>query len=95
MPDAHTRNFEDRLDAMRQEAKHGITGRGVDVSGGPIPRRAGYYGEAVGVYSFRCVRYAVAVIVFKHAASFDHHRGVRGLCVCADVGERHRYAVLH
>ena len=32
---------------MRQEAKHGITSRGVDVSGGPIPRRVGYYGEAV------------------------------------------------
>src|SRR4029077_8633346 len=47
MPNERARNFEDRLDAMRQEAKHGITGRGVDVSGGPIPRSVGYYGEAV------------------------------------------------
>lgn len=43
------RNFEDRLDALRKEAKHGgaVTGRGVDVAGGPIPCRPGYYGEAV------------------------------------------------
>jgi Polysulphide reductase, NrfD len=47
MPDPRAPNFEDRLDAMRQEAKKGIIGRGVDVSGGPIPRSAGYYGEAV------------------------------------------------
>jgi len=47
MPNERARNFEDRLDAIRQEAKHGITGRGVDVSGGPIPRSVGYYGEAV------------------------------------------------
>ena len=47
MPNERARNFEDRLDALRQEAKHGITGRGVDVAGGPIPRSVGYYGEAV------------------------------------------------
>ncbi len=43
------RNFEDRLDSLRKEAKHGgaVTGRGVDVAGGPIPRLPGYYGEAV------------------------------------------------
>ncbi len=42
-------NFESRLDTLREEAKHGtpMQGRGVDVSGGPIPRYAGYYGEAV------------------------------------------------
>ena len=42
-------NFESRLDALREEAKHGapIQGRGVDVAGGPIPRHVGYYGEAV------------------------------------------------
>jgi hypothetical protein len=42
-------NFESRLDALREEAKHGtpVHGRGVDVAGGPIPRHAGYYGEAV------------------------------------------------
>ncbi|MBA3961373.1 MAG: polysulfide reductase NrfD [Chthoniobacterales bacterium] len=43
------RNFEDRLDSLRKGAKHGgaVTGRGVDISGGPIPRLPGYYGEAV------------------------------------------------
>ena len=42
-------DFEARLDALREGAKHGgaVTGRGVDVSGGPIPRYPGYYGEAV------------------------------------------------
>jgi hypothetical protein len=42
-------NFEDRLDSLRKEAKHGgaVTARGVDVAGGPIPRQPGYYGEAV------------------------------------------------
>ncbi len=42
-------NFEDRLDSLRKEAKHGgpVAGRGVDVAGGPIPKLPGYYGEAV------------------------------------------------
>ena len=42
-------NFEDKLEIWRKEAKHGgaVTGRGVDVTGGPIPKRPGYYGEAV------------------------------------------------
>ena len=43
------KNFEDRLDQWRKEAKHGdaVNGRGVDVAGGPIPKFPGYYGEAV------------------------------------------------
>lgn len=43
------RNFEKRLDALRQEAKRNgpVPGRGVDVAGGPIPKRPGYYGESV------------------------------------------------
>jgi hypothetical protein len=42
-------DFEARLDALREGAKHGgaITGRGVDVAGGPIPRQPGYYGQGV------------------------------------------------
>ncbi|MBA3608469.1 MAG: polysulfide reductase NrfD [Chthoniobacterales bacterium] len=42
-------DFEDRLDDLRREAKHGgaVTARGVDVAGGPIPHWPGYYGEAV------------------------------------------------
>jgi len=40
---------EQRLDQLREEAwnKSVVTGRGVDVAGGPIPRKAGYYGEPV------------------------------------------------
>jgi hypothetical protein len=50
MQHAHeTSNFEGRLSALREEAKHGapVHGRGVDVAGGPIPRHAGYYGEGI------------------------------------------------
>jgi Polysulphide reductase, NrfD len=40
---------EQRLEQLREQAwdKGTVVGRGVDVAGGPIPRRAGYYGEPV------------------------------------------------
>src|SRR6478735_12426624 len=40
---------ESRIEQLREEAwaKGVVTGHGVDVGGGPIPRRPGYYGEAV------------------------------------------------
>jgi formate-dependent nitrite reductase membrane component NrfD len=40
---------EKRLDQLRDEAweKGVVAGRGVDVAGGPIPRKAGYYGQPV------------------------------------------------
>ena len=40
---------EQRLDELRDEAwQKGVVGsRGVDVAGGPIPRKPGYYGEIV------------------------------------------------
>ena len=40
---------EKRLDQLRDEAwaKGVVTGNGVDVAGGPIPRKAGYYGAPV------------------------------------------------
>jgi hypothetical protein len=43
------RNFEERLSDLREQAKHGapLRGHGVDVVGGPIPCRAGYYGQSV------------------------------------------------
>ncbi len=49
MPNEQDKNFEDKLETWRREAKHGgaVTGRGVDVAGGPIPKRPGYFGEAV------------------------------------------------
>src|SRR3954464_11440225 len=40
---------EQRLEQLRAEAasKGAVTGRGVDVVGGPIPRKPGYYGQPV------------------------------------------------
>src|SRR5215831_6911750 len=40
---------ESRIDQIREEAwaKGVVTGRGVDVGGGPIPRKPGYYGQPV------------------------------------------------
>lgn len=40
---------EKRLDELREEAweKGAVTGRGVDVAGGPIPRKRGYYGQPI------------------------------------------------
>src|SRR5215510_12368355 len=40
---------ESRLDKLREEAqtKGVVAGRGVDVAGGPIPRKPGYYGQPV------------------------------------------------
>jgi hypothetical protein len=40
---------EQRLDQLREQAwkKGVVAGRGVDVSGGPIPQKVGYYGQPV------------------------------------------------
>ena len=40
---------ESRIDQLREEAwaKGVVTGRGVDVASGPIPRKPGYYGQSV------------------------------------------------
>ena len=40
---------EQRLEQLREEAwqKGGVTGKGVDVAGGPIPHKPGYYGQPV------------------------------------------------
>ena len=40
---------EHRLEQLREEAwKKGVVpGKGVDVAGGPIPRKPGYYGQPV------------------------------------------------
>jgi hypothetical protein len=43
-------DFENRLQSLREEAAargRVVTGRGVDVAGGPIPIQRGYYGEGV------------------------------------------------
>jgi hypothetical protein len=40
---------ESRLDKLRDDAwqRGAVTGRGLDVAGGPIPRKTGYYGQPV------------------------------------------------
>src|SRR5204863_6149288 len=40
---------ESRLEKLRDDAwqRGAVTGRGVDVAGGPIPRKPGYYGQPV------------------------------------------------
>jgi formate-dependent nitrite reductase membrane component NrfD len=49
MADTHHPASEERLEKLREQAweKGVVTDRGVDVSGGPIPRKAGYYGQPV------------------------------------------------
>lgn len=44
-----SRADEQRLDKLREEAwsQGAVAGSGVDVTGGPIPRRPGYYGQPV------------------------------------------------
>src|ERR1700741_2120332 len=41
---------EKRLEELREQArKDGVVpGKGVDVAGGPVPRKPGYYGQPVG-----------------------------------------------
>ena len=45
----NSRSNEQRLDQLRREAatRGVVDGNGVDVAGGPIPRRPGYYGQPV------------------------------------------------
>jgi hypothetical protein len=49
MAATHNPASEKRLEQLREQAweKGVVTERGVDVAGGPIPRKAGYYGQPV------------------------------------------------
>jgi hypothetical protein len=49
MADTNNPASEQRLEQLREQAweKGAVTDRGVDVAGGPIPRKAGYYGQPV------------------------------------------------
>ena len=49
MPDPNNPASEQRLEQLREQAweKGVVTDRGVNVAGGPIPRKAGYYGQPV------------------------------------------------
>jgi len=48
-PQSPAMTNEERLDQLREQAwnKGVVAGRGVDVAGGPIPRKHGYYGQSV------------------------------------------------
>ena len=89
---------EKRLDELREEAwqKGVAAGRGVDVAGGPIPRKVGYYGQPVvkpPVWTWQIPLYffvggiagmsaviAVAAIIFHH---LDLARAATGVAVIA------------
>jgi hypothetical protein len=98
MPDE--RDFEKRLDSLREEATRSgaVTAQGVDVAGGPVPRKRGYYGEPVvkpPVWSWEVPVYffvggfggmasviAVAALAFHH---IDLVRGATWLALIAGV----------
>src|ERR1041384_6978243 len=80
---------ERRLDELREEAweKGVVAGRGVDVAGGPIPRKAGYYGQPVvkppvwtweiPVYLFVGGLAGMSAVIALAAAIFHHLDVVR------------------
>ena len=75
---------ESQIDQLREEAwaKGVITGRGVDVTGGPIPRKPGYYGEPVvrppvwtweiPIYFFVGGLGGMSAVIALGAVLFDH-----------------------
>ena len=75
---------EKRLERLREEAweKGVVAGRGVDVAGGPIPRKPGYYGEPVvrppvwtweiGLYFFIGGIGGMSAVIASAAVLFNH-----------------------
>ena len=75
---------ESRLNQIREEAwaKGVVTGRGVDVAGGPVPRKPGYYGQAVvrsPVWTWEIPLYfffggiaGMSAVIALAAGIFDH-----------------------
>ena len=75
---------ERRLDELREQAwKEGVVaGKGVDVAGGPIPRKPGYYGQAVvkppvwtwevPLYFFFGGMAGMSAVIASGAAIFHH-----------------------
>jgi hypothetical protein len=91
-------NNEQRLDELRNEAweKGAVTGRGVDVAGGPIPRKPGYYGEPVvkppvwtweiPIYFFIGGLGGMSAVIALGAAVFQHADVARAAMWVAGVG---------
>ena len=75
---------EQRLERLREEAweKGVVAGRGVDVAGGPIPRKPGYYGQPVvkppvwtweiGLYFFIGGLGGMSAVIASGAVLFHH-----------------------
>jgi Polysulphide reductase, NrfD len=91
-------NFEERLDSLRKEARQGgaVTGRGVDIAGGPIPQKPGYYGEPVvrpPVWTWEIPLYffvgglaGMAALIACAALLFDHADITRSAMWLAGIG---------
>ena len=89
---------EERLDELREEAwgKGIVRGRGVDVAGGPIPRRVGYYGQPllkppvwtweIPVYFFIGGIAGMAALIALVSAVFHHLDLARMSILLAAIG---------
>ncbi len=87
-----------RLDELREEAwqKGVVAGRGVDVAGGPIPRKAGYYGQPVvkppvwtweiPIYFFVGGLCGMSAVIALAAAIFHHVDLARAAMWLAAIG---------
>jgi hypothetical protein len=89
---------EQRLERLRAEAweKGVVAGRGVDVAGGPIPRKPGYYGQPVvkppvwtweiGLYFFIGGLGGMSAVIASGAVLFHHLDLARAAMWLAAVG---------
>ncbi len=89
---------EKRLEELREQAwKDGVAiGRGVDVAGGPIPRKPGYYGQAVvkppvwtwqiPIYFFVGGLGGMSAVIALAAAIFHHVDLARAAMWLAAIG---------
>src|SRR3954447_10418488 len=89
---------EQRLDQIREEAaaRGVVTGNGVDVAGGPIPRKSGYYGQPVvkppvwtweiPVYFFVGGLAGMSAVIAAGAAAFHHVEITRTAMWFAAIG---------
>jgi formate-dependent nitrite reductase membrane component NrfD len=89
---------EERLDQIRDEAwkKGAVDGNGVDIAGGPSPRKPGYYGEPVvrppvwtweiPVYLFVGGLSGMAALIAFAALVFNHYDIARSAMWIAGIG---------